>query len=155
MSAAASAVRLFGCFDAPRDADLLALFRRQCAAPGSMLSVVDWSREQEAHASWEDELRVRLQRVDALVVLCGEETHAAGNVSREFGIAQQSGTPYVLIWGRRSGSCTRPATALADDHFYTWSWDVITEQIQGAIRLARDPLGIERATLLGLRTKRP
>ncbi|RIL06900.1 MAG: hypothetical protein DCC71_04985 [Proteobacteria bacterium] len=152
---ATPAIRLFGCFDAAQDADLLALFRRQCGAPGSTLAVVDWSREEEAHAGWEDKLRARLERVDAFVVLCGEGTHAAGNVNREFGIAQQSGKPYVLVWGRRSASCTRPAGALATDHFYTWTWDVLNEQIQGAIRHKLDPLGIERATLLGLRTKRP
>ena len=150
-----SAIRVFGCFDAGHDADLLALLRRQCDAPGSALAVVDWSREESAHAGWEEKLRARLERIDAFLVLCGEGTHTAGNVSREFGIAQEAGKPYVLVWGRRSGSCTRPATALATDHFYTWTWDVLVEQIQGAIRHKQDPLGIERATLLGLRTKRP
>jgi hypothetical protein len=148
------ATRLFVCFDSERDEDLRALFSRQCVTPGSHLDVVDWSRDERPHAGWEAKLRSRLEAVDAVVVLCGEGTHEAANVSREFGIAQEQGKPYVLVWGRRSGTCTRPASALADDHFYSWSWGVLAEQLQHAIRLKLDPLGIERATLLGLRTIR-
>jgi hypothetical protein len=89
-----------------------------------------------------------------VVVLCGEATHDAANVAREFGIAQEQEKPYVLLWGRRSGTCTRPAAARANDLFYSWTWSFLTEQINNAIRLKIDPLGIERATLLGLRTRK-
>lgn len=146
--------RLFLCFDADRDDDLRALFARQCQTPGSTFDVVDWSRQESPHAGWEQKLRTRLGGVDAVVVLCGEETHAAANVGRELDIAQTEQKPYVLVWGRRSASCTRPSGARADDHFYAWSGSVLAEQIHHAIRHKLDPLGIERATLLGLRTRR-
>jgi hypothetical protein len=149
-----SSTRLFVCFDSGHDDDLRALFARQCVAPGSTFEIVDWSRAEDPHAGWEQKLRSRLGDVDAVVVLCGEETHAAANVSREFGIAQEQDKPYVLLWGRRSGSCTRPATARADDHFYSWNWSVVAEQVHHAIRHKLDPLGIERATLLGLRSRK-
>jgi len=146
--------RVFVCFDADHDDDLRALFTRQCVAPGSMLRVVDWSRMESPHSGWETKLRTRLGEVDAVVVLCGEATHDAANVNREFGIAQEQKKPYVLLWGRRSGNCTRPIAARANDHFYSWMWSVVTEQLDNAIRHERDPLGIERATLLGIRTQK-
>jgi hypothetical protein len=148
-----AATRLFVCFDSEQDDDLRLLFARQCVAPASMLFVADWSRGESPHAGWEQRLRDRMEQVDAVVVLCGEATHSASNVNREFGIAQEQNKPYVLLWGRRTGTCTRPATALVADHFYSWSWSVLTEQLHHAIRLKLDPLGIERATLLGIRTR--
>jgi hypothetical protein len=151
----AATTRLFVCFDSPQDNDLHALFARQCVTPGSMLCVADWSRGESPHAGWEQRLRDRMGQVDAVVVLCGEATNTAANVGREFGIAQEQDKPYVLLWGRRTGSCTRPATALVADHFYSWTWAVLTEQLHNAIRLKLDPLGIERATLLGIRTRKP
>jgi antiphage defense system Thoeris ThsB-like protein len=150
-----AATRLFVCFDSAQDDDLRLLFARQCGAPGSTLRVADWSRGESPHAGWEQKLRDRMEQIDAVVVLCGEATHSAMNVNREFGIVQEQDKPYVLLWGRRTGTCTRPSTALVADHFYSWSWSVLTEQLHHAIRLKLDPLGIERATLLGIRTRRP
>jgi hypothetical protein len=146
-------VRVFVCFDSNHDDDLRALFERQAAAPGSTVRVVDWSHGEREHAGWEAKLRVRMDGVDAVVVLCGEATAQAGNVHREFSIAQEQDKPYVLLWGRRSANCTRPATAHANDHFYAWTWSYLTEQLDHAIRQKLVPLGIERATLLGLRKK--
>ena len=147
-------IRLFVCFDSDHDDDLRAVFARQCVAPGSLFEVVDWSRSEVPHAQWEDGLRARLSEVDAVVVLCGEATDHAANVGRELGMAQQTNTPYVLVWGRRSGSCTRPAPALANDPFYSWTGAVLNEQVRQAIRHKKDPLGIGRAMLLGVRTLR-
>jgi hypothetical protein len=147
-----TSIRLFVCFDSGHDLDLHALFGRQCVAPGSTLDMVDWSRDETPHARWEDKLRERLAGVDAVVVLCGEGTGAAANVGREFGMVQETKTPYVLLWGRRSGMCTRPALSPAHDHFYAWTWGILNEQVRQAIRQKQDPLGIERATLLGLRS---
>jgi hypothetical protein len=149
-----SATRLFVCFDAARDDDLRAAFVRQCASPGSTFRIIDWSRADSPHAGWEQKLRHRMGEVDAVVVLCGEATAEATNVSREFGIAQEQKTPYVLVWGRRTATCTRPATAPAADHFYAWNSGVLAEQLELAIRHKIDPLGIERAILLGLRTRK-
>lgn len=144
-------IRLFVCFDSGRDDDLRALFARQCVAPGSLLTVSDWSRVELPHSGWEEKLRDRLVDIDAVVVLCGEGTSAAPNVNREFGIVQANDKPYVLLWGRRSGACTRPEPARVDDHFYSWTWNIVNEQIRHAIRQKVDPLGIEHATLLGVR----
>ena len=146
-----TALRIFACFDSGHDADLHALFAKQCVAPGSTLCVEDWSREEVPHAGWEEKLRGRMDGVDAVVVICGEHTVAASNVNREFSIVQEQGKPYVLLWGRRSAACTKPFAAKANDHFYTWIWDVLTSQIDTAVRMrssvepvASEPRGLGR-----------
>jgi len=72
-------------------------------------------------------------------------------VNREFSIVQEQGKPYVLLWGRRSAACTKPFAANANDHFYTWIWDVLTSQIDTAVRMrssvepvASEPRGLGR-----------
>ncbi len=145
--------RLFLCFDSDRDDDLRALFLRQFLPPLSGFRVVDWSREGEPRSGWEGELRGRLSDVDVVVVLCSESTHDSANVGREFAAAKEQEKPYVLLWARRAGSCTRPASASAHDHFYAWSQITVTEQVEHAIRHKLDPDGIERAIQLGLRTR--
>jgi hypothetical protein len=140
-----TALRIFACFDSGHDADLHAHFAKQCVAPGSTLSVEDWSREEVPHAGWEDKLRGRMEDVDAVVVICGEHTIAASNVNREFSIVQEQGKPYVLLYGRRSATCTKPVAAKPNDHFYTWIWDVLTSQIDAAVRTRSsvDPVAVE------------
>lgn len=149
-----SNARLFLCFDSDRDDDLRKLFTGQFLPPGSNLRVVDWSREEDPHAGWEGDLRARFADVDVVVVLCSERTHDSLNVRREFGIAKEQEKPYVLLWARRAGTCTRPAAASAHDHFYAWSWITLNDQVEQVIRHKADPLGIERATQLGLRTRK-
>lgn len=134
----AGPVRVYACFDPAHDADLHALLARQCVAPGSSLSLVDWSREETPHPHWEERLRERMAHVDVVVVICGEHTESAPNVSRELLIAKERGKPYVLLWGRRAGACTRPAGARADDCFYTWIWDIFAAQVRLAGR-KREP----------------
>jgi hypothetical protein len=138
-----TALRLFACFDPRHDADLHARFAKQCVDTGAAFDVVDWSRSEEPHAGWEEKLRDRIGEVDAVVVICGEHTIAASNVSREVSIAQEQGKPYVLLWGRRSVACTKPNGARPEDHFYTWIWDVLISQIGSAVRMKHD--GAERA----------
>lgn len=128
------ALRIYACFDPGHDADLHALLARQCVAPASMVSLVDWSKEEAPRAGWEDKLRERISGVDAVVVICGEHTETAFNVNRELGIVQEQGTPYVLLWGRRSGACTKPVLARGDDRFYTWIWDILTAQLDSVVR---------------------
>lgn len=148
------AARLFLCFDSDGDHDLRKLFTREVVPPGCGLRVVDWSREEEPNAGWEGALRARMGDVDVVVVLCSERTHESPNVGREFAIAREQEKPYVLLWARRASTCTRPASATVQDHFYAWSQITLTEQVENAIRHKLDPLGIERAARLGLRARK-
>ena len=128
-----SAIRVFACFDPAHDADLHELLTRQCAAPGSMLALVDWSRA-EPRSGWEDKLRRRLSDVDAAVVICGEHTSDDAQMNRELCILQEEDKPYVLLWGRRSSDCSKPLVAKATDRFYTWIGEILTGQLEIALR---------------------
>jgi hypothetical protein len=143
--------RVFVCFDARNDADLRQRFAEQCNTPGSTLAVVDWSRPDDSQASRADKLRGRMAGVDVVVVLCGEHTDDSANVNRELGAALQEGRPYLLLWARRSGMCTRPVGAKATDHFYTCTWDVVSTQVDAAVRRQHE---IVDRDLGGLRGKR-
>jgi hypothetical protein len=127
--------RVFSCFDTNSDADLHALLVQQSKRADSTFQVVDWSRGDPGLAGWEATLRRRIDAVDAIVVICGEFTDSSSSVSRELVAAQEQDKPYVLLWGRRALSCTRPATARPGDLFYTWIWDVITTQVALAVRV--------------------
>jgi hypothetical protein len=148
------ALRIFSCFDPGQDADLHALLAQQCVAPGSVLSLVDWSKEEAPHAGWEQSLRERISGVDALVVICTEHTETAFNVNRELGIAQEQGKPYVLLRGRRAGACTKPVLARGQDHFYTWIWDILTSQLGTAMRTRPDDAKEQDSDPGGLRGRR-
>lgn len=127
-------LRIFSCFDVRHDADLHGILVRQSQRPGSPLHVVDWSRPDRALAGWEETLRRRMAEVDAVVVICGEHTDTAPAVSRELGIAQEQGKPYLLLWGRRGGACARPSSARPADSYYTWIWDVLTARLATEMR---------------------
>jgi hypothetical protein len=118
-----------------------------------MLSVVDWSRGEASDAGWEDKLRERVAGVDAVVVICGEHTEKAFDMNREFGIIQEENKPYVLLWGRRTGACTKPVLARRSDCFYTWIWDILSAQVFDAVR-RQPPTPNEDADLAGLRVRR-
>ena len=143
--------RVFVSFDARHDEDLRKRFTDQCRAPGSTLAVVDWSRPDDSQASREDKLRGRMAGVDVVVVLCGEHTDDSANVNCELGAALQEDKPYLLLWARRSAMCTRPVGAKPNDHFYTCTWDVVSTQVDAAIRRQHEIVDRE---LGGLRGKR-
>ena len=138
-------IRIFASFDRDRDADLHELLTRQSHSPDSPFEVADWSG-RVAGGACDDEgdasLGVRLQRVDALIVLCGERTESSVGVSLELRTAQGLGKPYFMIWGRREFTCTKPVGAKANDSMYTWIWALLKFQLGLEIRkggLRREP----------------
>ena len=122
-------MRVFSCFDTTHDTDLHAILVHQSEHSDSSLSIVDWSRDRPPLPGWEGELRERLSAVDAVIVICGEFTDTAYGVSRELGLAQEQSKPYLLLRGRRTAACTKPAAAREDDNLYTWIWEIVTSQL--------------------------
>jgi hypothetical protein len=147
--------RVYACFDIRSDVDLCERFASQCEAPASGLDLVGHSRADPPRAGWESRLRGRLSRAEVVVVLCGLHTDDAANVNRELSIAQQEGKPYVLIWGRRSETCTRPFGARATDLFYTWIWEILSAQVQTAIRKHNEAADRDRGGLRSAHSPRP
>lgn len=127
-------VRVYGCFDVRHDGDLLARLARESQNSDSPFEVTAWSAHHAESADWETGLRTTLANVDEVVVLCGEHTDTADEMSAELRIVQELVKPYFLLWGRRGAECTKPTTAKHADSFYAWIWEIVKSQIDIATR---------------------
>jgi hypothetical protein len=128
-------VRVYGCFDVRHDADLFARLTRESRYSDSPFEVTAWSAHHAESTDWETRLRVALYDVDEVVVLCGEYTDTADEMSAELRIVQEMAKPYFLLWGRRGVECTKPMTAKHNDSLYTWIWEVVKSQVQMTTRI--------------------
>ncbi|HTF36052.1 MAG TPA: hypothetical protein VK714_20390 [Myxococcota bacterium] len=131
-------VRVYGCFDVRHDGDLLARLARESLNSDSPFEVTAWSARHAESADWEAGFRSTLADVDEVVVLCGEHTDTADEMSAELRIVQELVKPYFLLWGRRGAECTKPTTAKHADSFYAWIWEIVKSQIDIATRRRPD-----------------
>lgn len=131
---ALTGVRVYGCFDVRHDGDLLARLARESQNSDSPFEVTAWSAHHAESADWETGFRTTLANVDEVVVLCGEHTDTADEMSAELRIVQELVKPYFLLWGRRGAECTKPTTAKHADSFYAWIWEIVKSQIDIATR---------------------
>lgn len=125
-----TAVRVFISFDYDHDLDLRNLLAGQAKHPGSPFEIADWS-VKKVSANWEADARRRIRAVGQVAVICGEHTHTAAGVAKEVKIAQEVGTPYFLLHGRKGKACRKPSTATTDT-VYEWTWENLKNLIKGA-----------------------
>jgi antiphage defense system Thoeris ThsB-like protein len=125
-------IRVFASFDRSRDGDLGERLLGQSRSSDSPFEVADWSGNGSVPG--DASLRERMDRVDALIVLCGEHTDSSIEVSLELRTAQDQRKPYFLIRGRRELTCTKPVGAKADDTLYTWIWQILKLRIGSEMR---------------------
>ncbi len=123
--------RVFISFDYDNDADLKTMLVGQAANPGSPFEIADWSIKV-ASPTWRDEARRRIRASDVVAVICGLRTDSATGVAAEVSIAQEEGIPYFLLWGRATGTCTKPTTAKTADKIYKWTWDNLKALVGGS-----------------------
>ena len=45
--------------------------------------------------------------------------------------------PCLFLWGRRERMCTLPAGAKRDESMYSWTWEILVQQIVATLRNAR------------------
>ena len=64
-------------------------------------------------------------------------------MSAELRVAQQERTPYFLLWGRREIMCTKPIGAKPADGMYSWTRQILEEQITVASRQIRPDVAAE------------
>ena len=72
-----------------------------------------------------------------MIVICGERTEASTTINAEFSIAQQEQTPYILLWGRREATCTKPTGAKPAEGMYSWTQQILQDRIDFTVRNAR------------------
>jgi hypothetical protein len=130
-------LRIYLSFDLEHDRDLhdrlLEQLRRHSA-----FAIANRSQAGEMTAAWTERVRDRISESDEVLVICGEHTDESPKVSTELGIAQEQRKPYVLLWGRRDRMCKKPKGARADDGIYSWTPDILQQQLALGLRRSRE-----------------
>jgi len=141
-------VQIFVAYDVEHDQDLC---ERMVASSGvqGVFEVCGRSQKGEMSGPWEHKTQGQIAAADQVVIVCGEHTDASERVAAEFRIAQDQGKPYVLLWSRREIMCTKPAGARTDDTMFSWTSDILQDQLLANERKAtpvRVPERMKRQT---------
>jgi hypothetical protein len=130
-------VRIFMSYDLENDEDLHDLLLEQSMKPSSGFEISARSDAGATTDSWDEKVRRRICEADEVIVICGEHTEASARMSAELRIAQEEQKPYFLLWGRRGSMCTKPIGAKRDEGMYSWTWEILQNQIVTTLRNAR------------------
>jgi len=130
-------VRIFISFDLDHDQDLHDQLQEQSLRQASGFEISARSEAQTMTGLWDEKVRRRICGADEVIVICGEHTAASIPMSAELRIAQEKEKPYFLLWGRRESMCTKPVGAKRDEGMYSWTWDILQNQIVTTLRQAQ------------------
>lgn len=132
-----SDIRVFLSFDVDNDADLADILQEQSLLGGSGFQVSGRSEGGLVTDRWCENVRRRIREADQVIVLCGERTEDSLRMNSELRITQEEETPYFLLWGRRERMCTMPARVTRTESMYSWTWDILLQQISDTLRNAQ------------------
>jgi hypothetical protein len=119
-------------FDVRHDLELYERLRDQSVMAG--FTVSSGSETRFAAEVWDARLRRRIRDADQMIVICGQHSDASQCMSEEIRIAQEEGTPYFLLWGRRDVMCTKPTGAKNAEGMYNWTPAILQNQMAIALR---------------------
>jgi hypothetical protein len=132
-----SDVRVFLSFDVDHDEDLCELFSEQSRRGGAGFEVAARSEAGTVTDQWCETVRRRMRGADEVVVICGEHAEDSVRMCSELRIAQEEKKPFFLLWGRRDRMCTMPARVPRNACMYSWTWEVLLQQISDSLRNAQ------------------
>jgi hypothetical protein len=132
-----SNVRIFMSFDPENDRDLHDLLLEQSFRQCSGFEISARTEAATMTDRWDERVRRQISQADEVIVICGEHTGSSVRVSAELRIAQEERKPYFLLWGRRERMCTRPVGSKRDDSMYSWTWEILQDQIITTLRNAQ------------------
>lgn len=119
----APVIRVFVSFDYDTDRDLYGNLAEQVRRGDPAVTITDQSLPSAVHDDdWKREARRRIRRADAVIFICGVNTHWAKGVEAEMSIAQGERKRYILIRGRRTEACSKPRNARTTDVLQPWNW---------------------------------
>ena len=124
-----SKVHIFVSFDTGHDGELYELLLSQSRIQSSNFAVIGGSERSMATEVWSERVRRRIREADQVIVICGEHTDASTGVIAELRLAQEEQKPYFLLWGRREIMCTKPAGAKSLEGMYSWTSQILQDQI--------------------------
>lgn len=132
-----SKVHVFVSFDLEHDRDLHDLLLEQSSVPTLGFEVSARSESRAVTDLAGERVRRRIREADQVIIICGEHTDESMAVGAELRIAREEKTPYFLLWGRRDSMCSKPATAKPADGMYSWTSEILQNQIVMTLRNAR------------------
>ena len=124
--------RAFISFDYDHDESIKILLVGQAKLADSPFDFKDASIKDHLTGDWKEKVRRRMENIDVVIVLCGQQTHTANGVAAELTIARDAGKEYFLLAGYADETCTKPTSALSTDKMYKWTWDNLKSLIGGA-----------------------
>lgn len=148
----ASDLKIFVSFDLDHDADLYERLLAESGTRNSGFAVCGSSRSSSATELGSERGRRAIREADQVIVLCSEHTDTATRVSAELRIAEEEGTPYFLLWGRRGVMCKKPAGARAAEGMYSWTQEILQDRLGFTSRKAAADASAELAAAARRRT---
>ena len=130
-------VRIFMSFDPDNDQDLHDLLLQQSRSRSSGFEISARSEAATMTDQRDERVRRQISEADEVIVICGEHTASSVRVNAELRITQEEQKPYFLLWGRRERMCTKPAGSKRDDSMYSWTWEILQDQIITTLRDAQ------------------
>jgi hypothetical protein len=127
--------QVFVSFDMEHDGELFEQLRAESNSSG--FAVLGCSERLSATDVWSERVRQQIHEADQVIFICSEHTEASVSMSAELRIAQQEGTPYFLLWGRREIMCTKPVGAKTAEGMYSWTPQILRDQIVFTSRSTR------------------
>lgn len=118
-------------FDYDHDNLLPIFLSGQAKNEDSPFEIINRSVKEHLIGDWKAKVKGRMQRVDLVVVICGQHTDSASGVAVELQIAKDLKKPYFLLKGYKDKTCKKPETASASDKIYNWTWDNLKALIRG------------------------
>jgi hypothetical protein len=123
--------KAFISFDLDHDEEAKILLAEQARLPDSPFEITDVSERQPLTGDWGDKVRRRMDDIDVVIVICGEDAYLAKSVAAELTIAQEKNKPYFLLTAYAHRACTKPTSAMSSDKVYEWTWDNLKTLIGG------------------------
>ena len=124
-----SMVDVFVSFDVDHDEELYEQLVEESTAMTSSFAVSGSSERLMNTDVSREAARCRIRDADQVIVICGEHTGVSTRMSTELRLAQEEQTPYLLLWGRRDVMCTKPMGAKSDEGMYSWTPQILQDQI--------------------------
>ncbi len=115
--------KAFISFDTGHDEDLRKVLAEQSQQPDSPFTIADSSADDSPDDDPKTRLREQLDRVDLVILICGEHTGSAKGPNEELRTARDLEKEYFLLYGRCGKTCWKPKTAKESDRMYHWTWE--------------------------------
>jgi hypothetical protein len=131
-----SPVGVFVSFDVEHDEELFEILVAQAGTAGFDFEVLGGSTRSAGTGLADAGVRRQIRDAGQMIVLCGEHSEVSFGMAEELRVAREEETPYILLWGRRAVMCTKPIGAKPAEGMFSWTQEILQDQIGLSLRNA-------------------